>query len=87
LIFMDCRMPRVDGLEATRRIRAEEGSSRHTPIIALTADVMSEELRVGPRRGRIGYPPYSIVATPGRRLLWASEGSGQCIRDRPAPEI
>jgi CheY-like chemotaxis protein len=43
LIFMDCRMPRVDGLEATRRIRAEEGSSRHTPIIALTADVMSED--------------------------------------------
>jgi CheY-like chemotaxis protein len=38
-IFMDCEMPVVDGLEAARRIRADEarcGASR-VPIIALTA--------------------------------------------------
>ena len=43
LIFMDIRMPRMDGLEAARRIRAE-GASRATPIIALTAGVRPEQV-------------------------------------------
>ena len=45
LIFMDRRMPGMDGLEATRRIRQAEGSQRHTPIIALTADTTQEDIK------------------------------------------
>jgi len=43
LIFMDCRMPVMDGYEATQKIREYESkeSGGHTPIIALTADVLS----------------------------------------------
>jgi CheY-like chemotaxis protein len=42
LIWMDLRMPEMDGNEAARRIReAEKG--RRTPIIALTAGVMENE--------------------------------------------
>lgn len=37
LILMDCNMPVLDGYQATARIRAEEGDTRHTPVIALTA--------------------------------------------------
>src|SRR4051794_18359283 len=38
LILMDVQMPELDGFEATRQIRAQEGTSgRHTPIVAMTA--------------------------------------------------
>lgn len=46
LVFMDCRMPDLDGYEATKAIRQQEmavipGSYRRVPIIAVTADVMN----------------------------------------------
>ena len=41
-IWMDKRMPGVDGLEATRRIRARE-RDRHVPIIALSASALEHE--------------------------------------------
>lgn len=42
LILMDVRMPRVDGLAATRAIRA---AGNRAPILAVTADAMPEDVK------------------------------------------
>ncbi|MCW8107986.1 ATP-binding protein [Alteromonas ponticola] len=43
LILMDCQMPVMDGLEATRHIRARSDAKASTPIIALTANAFEED--------------------------------------------
>ncbi len=45
LVLMDVQMPRLDGLDATRRIRAMEADlgARRTPVVALTANTQVED--------------------------------------------
>jgi CheY-like chemotaxis protein len=43
LILMDIQMPEVDGVTATRHIRAATGAKARIPIVALTAHAMSSE--------------------------------------------
>lgn len=44
LIVMDCDMPVMDGLEATRAIRALEAEGKHVPIVAMTASALQGDL-------------------------------------------
>lgn len=57
VVLMDVQMPRLDGLEATRRIRALEAVElrERTPIIALTASVLEEDQVEALRAGMDGF--------------------------------
>ena len=43
LVLMDCRMPGIDGFDATRAIRAAEPAGERVPIIAMTASALEGE--------------------------------------------
>ncbi|MDP3852792.1 PAS domain S-box protein [Phenylobacterium sp.] len=71
LILMDVQMPGIDGLEASRRIRALGGPVASTPIVALTANVLSHQrqayLEAG-MDGVVGKPisPSALLAEISR---------------------
>ncbi|MBB5744912.1 ATP-binding protein [Brevundimonas variabilis] len=44
VIFMDVRMPELDGRETTRRLRAGSGPNAGVPVIAVTADTAPEDI-------------------------------------------
>ncbi len=56
LILMDCQMPEMDGFQATKMIRTQEGATgTHIPIIALTANAMAGDDRKCLAAGMDGY--------------------------------
>jgi PAS domain S-box-containing protein len=70
LIFMDVQMPRMDGLEATRKIReAEKGEEEHKTIVALTAHALKEEIDKCFDAGMDDYLPKPIRETELKPLL------------------
>ncbi len=76
VVLMDVRMPGVDGLEATRLIRAVSALNRRTPILALTADVQPENAVACRNAGMDDVIAKPIV--PGELLAklmqWTSAG-------------
>ena len=74
LIFMDMQMPEMDGLEATRRIRALDiDRAREIPIIAMTANVFREDIEMCIKAGmndHIGKPIDLDDVLEKLRLYW-----------------
>jgi PAS domain S-box-containing protein len=71
LILMDIQMPGIDGMEATRRIRALDGPAAQVPVVALTANVLTHQreayLAAG-MSGVVGKPvsPAALLAEIAR---------------------
>jgi len=59
LVLMDIRLPGIDGVEALRRLRAEE-TTRWIPVMAMTASVMSEDRQKIMAAGFDGYQSKPI---------------------------
>jgi signal transduction histidine kinase/CheY-like chemotaxis protein len=69
LAFLDIRMPRIDGLEAARRIRRMKGSGRATPLVALTADAGDKERALARAAGMDAFVTKPIDATRLKSVL------------------
>ncbi len=54
LIMLDVRMPRMNGFEACRAIKADE-ALKHIPVVFLSAKGMDEEQDEGKQAGAIGF--------------------------------
>jgi CheY-like chemotaxis protein len=54
LILMDISIPKMDGWEATQRLKAD-GNTRQIPIIALTAHALEEDRQKALQAGCDGY--------------------------------
>ena len=68
LVLMDMQMPVLDGLEATRRLRAGGGPNADIPVLALTANVMEGHRQACEAAGMDGHIAKPIDA----RLLLAA---------------
>ena len=63
VVLMDIQMPRMDGYEAARRIRAmEDPAKANVPIVAVTANAFEEDRRNAIEAGMNGHlaKPYDI---------------------------
>ncbi len=54
LILLDAMMPRMDGYETCRRLKADP-TTRDIPVIFLTAKAQESEIRKGLELGAVGY--------------------------------
>jgi CheY-like chemotaxis protein len=61
LIFLDLKMPVMDGWEMARRVRAMEGPVASTPIIAITAQAMAGDEELALSSGCDDYLAKPIV--------------------------
>ena len=62
-------MPVMDGIEATRRIRASNGLSHDTPIVALTANASEEDRQACLDAGMAGFQAKPLSIATLRRLV------------------
>jgi CheY-like chemotaxis protein len=83
VVLLDVRMPDMDGLEATRRIRALDGRRGLTPIVALTAQDNPDEIEQCRQAGMNGHvskpfdPDELVAAVVRARLAGPIQGTAR----------
>jgi two-component system sensor histidine kinase/response regulator len=77
MVFMDCHMPNMNGLETTHRIRDRERSAGgHIPIVAMTANAFAEDRDLCISAGMDDYlaKPASIADLRSIVARWSMPG-------------
>ena len=82
VVLMDMRMPGMDGLEATRRIRALDGPRGQVPIVAVTANALDQHAEECRRAGMSEH--LAKPFTQAELLAVVARAAGQ--RPRPASD-
>ena len=84
IVLMDVRMPGVDGLQATKLIRALDGPSGRVPIVAMTAQVFGEQIEGCLKAGMDGHlaKPFTQAS-----LLEALASTWAAVSSRGAREV
>jgi PAS domain S-box-containing protein len=77
LILMDVQMPGMDGLSATRAIRATAAPNRHTPIIAFSANVLADQLAACRAAGMNDHiaKPINLADLVAKVAHWTGAGA------------
>jgi CheY-like chemotaxis protein len=90
VVLMDCHMPDIDGLEATRQIRAAEahrGDGRRVPIIAVTADALPENRAACLAAGMDDFlsKPVDLTQLSDALHRWTATDGASAAQDADAP--
>ena len=86
LVLMDMQMPQLDGLSATRQIRASEPAGAHLPIVAMTANAMKEDQRRCLEAGMDDYisKPFPPAALLEKIARWIDRVGTLAPSENPA---
>ena len=85
LIFMDASMPVLDGFEACRRLRLEEGDRRHTPVLALTAHIVGSAADAWRDAGMDGvlHKPFTMAGLQHALTSFLARAGEAAVADHP----
>jgi signal transduction histidine kinase/DNA-binding NarL/FixJ family response regulator len=89
LVLMDMQMTRLDGIEATRRIRASSGVNRNVPIIAMTANASDDDRRLCEEAGMTGFQSKPVTLQQLRSIVGSLDATsivpGDDVEERGSP--
>jgi len=88
MIFMDCQMPNMDGMSATKVIRDEERESGgHIPIVAMTANAFAEDREACLAAGMDDYLAKPVKLADLRAVIerWSKRGATEGKRQEKTP--
>jgi signal transduction histidine kinase/DNA-binding NarL/FixJ family response regulator len=90
IVLMDVRMPDMDGMEATRRIRASAGPRSQVRIMAVTAQAFAEQLAMCEQAGMNGHlsKPFTMAMLRAALRSGAAKAAAKpdaAVEAKPSP--
>jgi signal transduction histidine kinase/DNA-binding response OmpR family regulator len=84
LVLMDIQMPRMDGISATRAIRALPPPAGAVPIVAMTANVLPQQVAEFRKAGMNGHVPKPVTQKALDRAIAAALGAERGVPEETA---